>query len=69
MDAEVSLTRLKKVAKNNRGDKSMHGRIATVYSGLGELLDSKGHRDKAQAFYKKSEKSGGGSENRPLFVS
>jgi len=55
-DTEVSLTHVKKAAKNNNGDKSMHGRIATVYIGLGDLLDSRGHRDEAQAFYKKSEK-------------
>jgi hypothetical protein len=56
-DTEVSLSQVKKVARNNE-DKTMHGRIATVYIGLGNLLDSNGYRDEAKAFYKKSEKWG-----------
>lgn len=56
-DTEVSLAHVKKAAKSNE-DKSMHGRIATIYVGLGELLESKGHRDEAQTFYRKSEKWG-----------
>jgi hypothetical protein len=56
-DTEVSLSHVKKAAKNSE-DKSVHGRISTVYVGLGDLLDSKGHRGEAQAFYKKSEKWG-----------
>ena len=54
-DAEVSLTHVKKAAKNN-SDKSMHRSIASVYIGLGDLLGSKGHVDEAKTFYKKSEK-------------
>ncbi|KAK3813183.1 MAG: WD40-repeat-containing domain protein [Benniella sp.] len=57
-DTEVSLTHVKKAAKVN-DDESMHERIATVYVSLGNLLDSNGHRDEAQAFYKKSGKWGG----------
>jgi hypothetical protein len=56
-DTEVSLSHVKKAAKNSR-DKGMDGRIATVYIGLGDLLNSYGHRDEAKAFYKKSEKWG-----------
>jgi hypothetical protein len=59
-DAEASLTHVKKAAKNN-DDKSMHGRIATVFIGLGDLLDSQSHRDEAQAFYK-NQRNGGKRE-------
>ncbi|KAK3813343.1 MAG: hypothetical protein J3Q66DRAFT_371880 [Benniella sp.] len=58
-DAEVSLTHVKKAAKNNTEDKSTHERIASVFVSLGDLLHSNGHRDEAQAFHKKSEKWGG----------
>ncbi|KAF9348149.1 hypothetical protein BGX34_002641, partial [Mortierella sp. NVP85] len=57
-DTEVSLTHVKKAAKIN-DDESMHERIATAYVSLGNLLDSNGHRDEAQAFYKKAGKWGG----------
>jgi hypothetical protein len=56
-DAEVSLSQAKKVAKNKE-DKTMRYGIATVYTGLGSLLDHHGHGKEAQAFYKKSEKMG-----------
>ncbi|KAI8362187.1 hypothetical protein B0O80DRAFT_421752 [Mortierella sp. GBAus27b] len=56
-DTETSLDQVKKAAKNS-ADKSMNERIATVYNDLGELLESQGHHDEAQAFYKKSEKWG-----------
>jgi hypothetical protein len=56
-DTEVSLTHVKKAAKNNE-DKTMRARIATAYVGLGDLLNSQGHREEAQAFFKKSEKWG-----------
>jgi hypothetical protein len=56
-DAEVSLAQARKTAKNTE-DKAMREGIATVYIGLGDLLDSQGHRNEAQAFYKKSEKWG-----------
>ncbi|KAF9366536.1 hypothetical protein BGX34_001525 [Mortierella sp. NVP85] len=54
-DTEVSL---KKAAKHTE-DKGMREGIASIYTGLGELLSTQGHRDEAQAFYKKSEKWGG----------
>ncbi|KAK3820439.1 MAG: hypothetical protein J3Q66DRAFT_439412, partial [Benniella sp.] len=54
-DAEVSLSQVKRVAKHTE-DKTMREGIATAYIGLGELLNNQGHRDEAQAFYKKSEK-------------
>jgi hypothetical protein len=57
-DTEVSLTHVKKAAKTSNEDKSMHGKIAAVYVGLGDLLHSNSHRDEAQVFYKKSEKWG-----------
>lgn len=56
-DTEVSLSHVKRAAKNT-DDKVMREGIATVYIELGELLDKQGHRDEAQAFYKKSEKWG-----------
>jgi hypothetical protein len=56
-DTEVSLAHVKRAAKHTE-DKIMHERIATVYIGLGELLDSKGHQSEAKAFHKKSEKWG-----------
>ncbi|KAK3819959.1 MAG: hypothetical protein J3Q66DRAFT_439048 [Benniella sp.] len=56
-DTEVSLSQVKRVAKHT-DDKAMREGMATVYIELGELLDTQGHRDEAQAFYKKSEKWG-----------
>ncbi|KAF9346371.1 hypothetical protein BGX34_003930, partial [Mortierella sp. NVP85] len=56
-DAEVSLTQARKTARSTE-DKVMREGIATVYIGLGDLLDSRGHTNEAQAFYKKSEKWG-----------
>ncbi|KAI8348228.1 WD40-repeat-containing domain protein [Mortierella sp. GBAus27b] len=62
-DTEVSLSQLKKVAKHT-DDKDTRKDIAAIYIGLGKLLDTHGHRENAQAFYKKSEKWGGGSEHQ-----
>jgi len=57
-DTEVSLSQAKRAGKHVE-DKAMHQGIATVYIELGDLLlDSHGHQDEAQAFYKKSEKWG-----------
>ncbi|KAI8348235.1 WD40-repeat-containing domain protein [Mortierella sp. GBAus27b] len=62
-DTEVSLSQLKKVAKHT-DDKDTRKDIAAIYIGLGKLLDTHGHRETAQAFYKKSEKWGGGSKHQ-----
>jgi hypothetical protein len=56
-DVEVSLFQAKKAAKNTE-DKAMRYGIATVYIGLGDLLDHHGHGNEAKAFYKKSDKLG-----------
>jgi hypothetical protein len=56
-DTEVSLSQAKRAGKHVE-DKAMRQGIATVYIELGDLLDSHGHRDEAQTFYKKSEKWG-----------
>ena len=56
-DTEVSLSQVKRAAKHIN-DKAMRERIATAYVTLGDLLNSKHHKDEAQAFYKKSEKWG-----------
>jgi hypothetical protein len=56
-DTETSLSHVKRAAKNT-DDKAIREGIATIYNGLGELLNTQGHRDEAQAFYKKSEKWG-----------
>ncbi|KAK3828974.1 MAG: hypothetical protein J3Q66DRAFT_435407 [Benniella sp.] len=59
-DTEVSLSHAKRAAKYTE-NKDMREGIATIYVGLGELLDKHGHQDEARAFYKKSEKWGGGA--------
>jgi len=56
-DVEVSLSHAKKAGKNTE-NKAMREGIATVYTGLGELLERQGHASEAQAFYKKSVKWG-----------
>jgi hypothetical protein len=56
-DTEVSISQVKKAAKHI-DDKPVREGIATVYVGLGKLLESQGQRHEAQAFYKKSEKWG-----------
>jgi hypothetical protein len=56
-DTEVSLSHVKKAAKNVE-DKVVREGIATVYIRLGELLLQQGHQEEAQAFYKKHEKWG-----------
>lgn len=56
-DAEVSLSQMKRAAKHAEDTTTREG-IATVYTGLGELLDTQGRKNEAQAFYKKSAKWG-----------
>ncbi|KAK3819619.1 MAG: WD40-repeat-containing domain protein [Benniella sp.] len=54
-DAEVSLSQVKRVAKHTK-DKDMREGIASIYDGLGDLLDNQGCGSEAQAFYNKSAK-------------
>ena len=54
-DTETSLSQLKKVAKST-DDRDTREDIAAIYIGLGKVLDTHGHQEDAQAFYKKSEK-------------
>jgi tetratricopeptide (TPR) repeat protein len=56
-DTEVSLQQAKKVAKQSK-NQAIHEQIATAYIELGRLLDSRGHGDEAQAFYKKADRLG-----------
>jgi hypothetical protein len=56
-ETEVSLSQAKRAAKHAQG-KSMRDLIATIYSGLGDLLDSHGHQAEAKTFYKESLKMG-----------
>lgn len=56
-DAEVSLSQAKKVIRNTE-DQSVRQGLATAYIDLGRVLDSRGHRNEAQASYKKAEKLG-----------
>ncbi|KAK3817618.1 MAG: WD40-repeat-containing domain protein [Benniella sp.] len=56
-DAEVALSQVKRAAKHT-DNKAIRDGIATVYSGLIELLKSRGYRTEARAFLKKSEKWG-----------
>ncbi|KAI8351396.1 hypothetical protein B0O80DRAFT_511364 [Mortierella sp. GBAus27b] len=53
-DAEVSLSHVKRSKYTD--DQTTREGMAAVYAAFGELLDSHGHRQEAQAFYKKSEK-------------
>ncbi|KAF9344314.1 hypothetical protein BGX34_005788, partial [Mortierella sp. NVP85] len=57
-DTELSLSQVKRVAKHT-DDSTMREGIAALYNGLGELLDTQGRKNEAQAFYKKSVKWGG----------
>ncbi|KAG0245731.1 hypothetical protein BGX31_006405 [Mortierella sp. GBA43] len=57
-DAELSISQAKKAAKHT-DDKSVREGIASLYIGLGDLLESRGHQAEAQTYYKKSEKWGG----------
>ncbi|KAG0196762.1 hypothetical protein BGX31_005178, partial [Mortierella sp. GBA43] len=63
--AEATLSQAKGGAKkpsassSSPEDQSIREDVATAYFNLGRLLDHYGHRDEAQAFYKKSEKWGG----------
>ncbi|KAK3810937.1 MAG: hypothetical protein J3Q66DRAFT_443222, partial [Benniella sp.] len=54
-DTEVSLSQVKRAAKHT-DDTVMREGIASLYIGLGELLDTQGRKNEAQAFYKKSVK-------------
>jgi len=54
-DAEVSLSQVKRAAKHTK-DKDMREGIASIYNGLGDLLDNQGCGSEAQAFYNKSAK-------------
>jgi hypothetical protein len=56
-DPDIRLVHVKKAAKRN-DDKAMHERIGAAYIDLGDLLDTNGHQEEAQAFYKKSLKWG-----------
>ncbi|KAG0245680.1 hypothetical protein BGX31_006676 [Mortierella sp. GBA43] len=54
-DAEVSLKHVKRASKDIE-DKTMDDKIAAVYTRLGKLLRSRGLRDEAEVFFKKSAK-------------
>jgi len=56
-DAEVSLSQVKRAAKNTH-DNIMREGIAIIYIDLGDFLDTQGRKTEAQAFYKKSVKWG-----------
>jgi hypothetical protein len=56
-DTELSLSQAKKATKGIEVQVMRKG-IATAYDNLGRLLDSHGHLDEAQAFYKKAGKLG-----------
>lgn len=55
-NAEISLSHLKR-AKHGE-DAVVREGVATVYAGLGDLMDSYGHQQEAQVLRKKSEKWG-----------
>ncbi|KAF9344319.1 hypothetical protein BGX34_005787, partial [Mortierella sp. NVP85] len=57
-DTEISLAQVKRAAKRIN-DTTLREDIATVYIGLGDLLDTHGRKNEAQAFHKKSVKWGG----------
>ncbi|KAF9347553.1 hypothetical protein BGX34_003025, partial [Mortierella sp. NVP85] len=57
-DTEVSLSQAKKAIKHAE-NQPLVCEIATVYIGLGKLLERRGHEAEAQASYKKAEKLGG----------
>lgn len=54
-DTEISMSQVNRAAKRTK-DQQLREEIATVYTNLGAILDTKGYRVEAQAFYKKSEK-------------
>jgi hypothetical protein len=56
-DTEVSLSQAARGSKRIEVQVVRKG-IATAYDNLGRLLDSHGHHDEAQAFYKKAGKLG-----------
>ncbi|KAI8347463.1 hypothetical protein B0O80DRAFT_490603, partial [Mortierella sp. GBAus27b] len=57
-DTEASLSQARKGSKGVE-IQTMREEIIAAYMKLGDLLDSRGHRDKAQASYKRAEKLGG----------
>jgi hypothetical protein len=56
-DTEFSLSLAKRAAKRTE-NKGLYEGVASIYVGLGDVLDSHGHRDEAQSLYKKSVKWG-----------
>ncbi|KAK3810958.1 MAG: hypothetical protein J3Q66DRAFT_390885, partial [Benniella sp.] len=54
-DTEVSLSQVKRAAKHTN-DTHMREDIASIYTELGDFLDTQGRKNEAQAFYKKSVK-------------
>ena len=52
-DTEVSLSQVKRKHTN---DTNMREDIASIYIELGDFLDTRGRKNEAQAFYKKSVK-------------
>jgi len=56
-DAEVSLSQAKKAMKHT-GNPSLVDGITTAYTGLGKLLERRGHVNEAHVSYKKAEKLG-----------
>ncbi|KAI8348219.1 hypothetical protein B0O80DRAFT_429752 [Mortierella sp. GBAus27b] len=54
-DSEESLSYLEEAVKHT-DDQDIREGIAAIYIGLGKLLDTHGHQEEAQEFYKKSEK-------------
>ncbi|KAG0209745.1 hypothetical protein BGX31_002049, partial [Mortierella sp. GBA43] len=57
-DTEITLSQMKKAVKHT-DNQTVRQEIATTYIELGRLLESRGHRDTANVFFKKSEKWGG----------
>ncbi|KAF9358853.1 hypothetical protein BGX34_008687 [Mortierella sp. NVP85] len=66
-DTEVSLSQLKKTAKNTE-DNAMRGAIANAYIELGKVLDGRGHDLEAKGFYKKAVKLGTNVQNQVQFI-
>ncbi|KAG0352604.1 hypothetical protein BGZ54_002677, partial [Gamsiella multidivaricata] len=61
-NAEVALSRMKRTDRKalippmSTEDQALCNGISTAYSDRGKLLDSLGHRDKAQASFRQAEK-------------
>ncbi|KAF9951190.1 hypothetical protein BGZ65_006107, partial [Modicella reniformis] len=64
-DAEATLAQVKNTSKKalirpkDAGEQALREGVAAAYIGLGNLLESQGHSDEAQAIYEKAEKLGG----------